>query len=68
MSDAQDRIRSGVSFEENVIEVLSTDIVHAEHFLKLPEEARHEIVKRLEVMVNDSRHHKELLQAFVDKY
>jgi hypothetical protein len=61
-------IKSGVMFEEKIVNILADDIVKTEEFTGLPEAHKQKIVGILTVLKDDSKRHESILQAIVNKY
>lgn len=67
-NNLKNQIGAGVNFEENVINVIVSEITKAEEFQGLSEEKRKRIVEMLTILVRDSERHKKLLSELALKY
>ncbi|MFA5106988.1 MAG: hypothetical protein WC497_01525 [Patescibacteria group bacterium] len=63
-----DLIKSGVTFEEEFVNVLARRIAETREFGELDEEKKDKIINILDILLNESVRHGKLLQNILDKY
>ncbi len=68
MTKANDQIKSGILFEEDIVHVLAEDIKLMKGYIALEEAKQREVQRLLTLMIHDSNRHRELLRGIVDKY
>ena len=68
MTKANDQIKSGILFEEDIVHVLAEDIKLMKGYIALDEIKQEEVQRLLNLMIKDSNRHRELLRGIVDRY
>lgn len=68
MTKANDQIKSGILFEEDIVHVLAEDIKLMKGYIALDDEKQKEVQRLLTQMIKDSNRHRELLRGIVDRY